>query len=90
MAHTLSANKRIRQSEARRARNKSDKSKMKTSIKKYMGALATGDVQAAEMALRASISTIYSVAGKGVIHKNQAARRASRMAKKLNALKTSK
>ena len=90
MAHTVSANKRIRQSRARRAKNKSEKSRMKTSIKKYAGALSTGDVEAAEMALRNSISIIYSAAGSGVIHKNQAARRASRMTKKLNALKASK
>jgi len=87
VAHTLSANKRIRQSEARRAKNKSEKSNMKTNIKKYANALTAGDVQNAETALRKSISTIYSTAGKGIIHKNQAARRASRMAKKLNALK---
>ena len=87
MAHTLSANKRIRQSEVRRAKNKSVKSKMKTTIKKYKSALAAGDVQTAEIALRKSISTIYSTAGKGIIHKNQAARRASRMTKKLNALR---
>jgi small subunit ribosomal protein S20 len=90
VAHTLSANKRIRQSEARRAKNKSEKSKMKTSIKKYTSALSTGDVQTAETALRNGISAIYKVAGKGVIHKNQAARRASRMTKKLNALKAIK
>ena len=90
MAHTLSANKRIRQSEARRAKNKSEKSRMKTSIKKYTSALATGDVTVAETALRESVSTIYSVAGKGIIHKNRAARKASRMEKKLNALKRQK
>jgi len=90
VAHTLSANKRIRQSEARRAKNRSEKSRMKTSIKRYASVLASGDVNAAEMALRKSISTIYSVAGSGIIHKNQAARRASRMTKKLNALKAVK
>ncbi len=90
MAHTLSANKRIRQSEARRAKNKSEKSKMKTSVKKYAGSLTAGDAQAAEAAMRESVSSVYKAASKGVIHKNQAARKTSRMAKKLNALKASK
>lgn len=89
MAHTISAQKRIRQSEARRLKNRSEKSRMKTFIKKYDKALASGDVQAAESALKEGISVIYRAANKNVIHKNQAARRASRMTQKFNALKAS-
>ena len=87
MAHTVSARKRIRQTEKRRLRNKSEKSKVKTIIKKYHKAVAEGSVENAESAMRDSVSAVYRAAGKGTIHKNQAARRASRMAKKLNALK---
>jgi small subunit ribosomal protein S20 len=87
VAHTASARKRIRQSEARRAVNKSEKSKMKTYIKKYAAAIETKDTKTAEEALRESISVVYKAAGKNVIHKKQAARRVSRMMRKLNALK---
>ena len=87
MAHTLSALKRIRQTEARRLRNKSEKSRMKTSVKKYLKAVEEGDIQSAETLMKESISLIYRTADKDVVHKNQAARKVSRMVRKLNALK---
>ncbi len=88
MAHTISALKRIRQSEKRNLRNKSYKSKMKTMVKKFAVATQTGDAQTAEAAFKSATATIASIGSKGVIHKNQVARRQSRLAKKLNALKT--
>ncbi|MGE4268155.1 MAG: 30S ribosomal protein S20 [Deferribacterales bacterium] len=88
MAHTISALKRIRQSEKRNLRNKSYKSKMKTMVKKFTTATQTGDVETSEAAFKAAAATIASIGSKGVIHKNQVARRQSRLAKKLNALKT--
>ncbi|TCK60479.1 30S ribosomal protein S20 [Seleniivibrio woodruffii] len=88
MAHTISALKRIRQSEKRNLRNKSYKSKMRTMVKKFTAAATTGDAQTAEAAFKTATSTIASIGSKGVIHKNQVARRQSRLAKKLNALKT--
>ena len=88
MAHTISALKRIRQSEKRNLRNKSYKSKMKTMVKKFAVAVQTGEAQTAESAFKAATATIASIGSKGVIHKNQVARRQSRLAKKLNALKT--
>lgn len=87
MAHTVSARKRIRQTEKRRLRNKSEKSKVRTFIKKYNKAVAEGNAENAEQAMRDSVSLMYRAAGKGVIHKKQAARKVSRMARKLNALK---
>jgi small subunit ribosomal protein S20 len=87
MAHTVSARKRIRQSEKRRLANKSKKSAMKTSIKKYLKAVASGDIASAEQLINQSISVLYRTADKGIIHKNQAARRVSRLVKRLNALK---
>ena len=86
MAHTLSARKRIRQTEKRRLRNKSAKSRMKTSVKKFNTAVATKQ-EGAEALLKESIGMLYKNATKGVIHKNQAARKASRLARKLNAMK---
>lgn len=88
MAHTLSALKRIRQSEKRKLRNKSYKSKMRTMVKKFNAAAESGDAQNAEKAFKEAVSTIASVGSKGVIHKNQVARRMSRLALKLNASKS--
>lgn len=88
MAHTLSAKKRIRQSEKRRLRNKSYKSKMKTLTKKFIAAVNSGDLSVAEECFKTVSREILKISSKGVIHKNQAARRISRLAKKLNSLKS--
>jgi small subunit ribosomal protein S20 len=86
VAHTVSARKRIRQSEKRRLINRAEKSKMRTTIKKFNTAVAE-KAENAEAIMRESVSALYRAAGRNTIHKNQAARRASRMAKKLNAMK---
>jgi len=88
MANTLSAKKRIRQSEKRRLRNKSYKSKMRTLTKKFVAAVNSGDLSAAEESFKTVSREILKISTKGVIHKNQAARRVSRLAKKLNSLKS--
>ncbi|MGA1846499.1 30S ribosomal protein S20 [Deferribacter abyssi] len=89
MAHTLSAKKRIRQNEKRRLRNKSYKSMMKTFTKKFLAAVEAGDYEEAEKRFNEVVKVIYKVKSKGVIHKNQAARRVSRLAKRLQSLKDS-
>lgn len=83
MAHTLSALKRIRQSEKRRLINKSNKSAMKTYIKKYMKALETG-ADNTETLLKQAVSVIYKTARKGAIHQKQASRKVSRLTMKFN------
>ncbi|MDE7034266.1 MAG: 30S ribosomal protein S20 [Mucispirillum sp.] len=83
MAHTLSALKRIRQSEKRRLINKSNKSAMKTYIKKYMKALETG-ADNTEALLKQAVSVIYKTAHKGAIHQKQASRKVSRLTMKFN------
>lgn len=88
MAHTLSAKKRIRQSEKRRLRNRSYKSKIKTLTKKFIAAVNSGDLSVAEESFKTVSREILKISTKGVIHKNQAARRVSRLAKKLNSLKS--
>jgi small subunit ribosomal protein S20 len=90
VAHTLSAIKRIKQSQKRRARNKAEKSKLRTSVKKYNVAIDKADAMSAEELLKASVKAVYKASSKNVIHKRQAARRVSRMTKKLNALKAAK
>ena len=89
VAHTLSARKRIRQSEKRNLINRSNKSRMRTSIKKYVKAVESG-AENMEVLLKEAVSTIYKTARKGAIAKKQASRRVSRLTLKLNAVKAAK
>jgi small subunit ribosomal protein S20 len=87
VAHSLSAKKRIRQNLKRRARNRHRKDLVKEQVKAYQAALTSGDVEKAEQELRKTASRLAKVAAKGTIHKNTAARKRSRLARKLNALR---
>ncbi len=87
MAHSLSAKKRIRQTEKRRARNRARKETIKVETKAFSAAVVKGDVTAAEKTLNALVSTLDRVKTKSTIHRNTAARKRSRLAKKLNQLK---
>ena len=87
MAHSLSAKKRIRQNLKRRARNRHRKELVKEQVKTYQAALTSGDVEKAEQELRKTASRLAKTAAKGTIHKNTAARKRSRLARKLNALR---
>ncbi len=86
MAHSLSAKKRVRQSENRRAINRSRKSSVKTQIKHFEAALASGDPKAAQEQFRLTAKRLDKVASTSTMHKKTAARKKSRLAKKLNAL----
>ncbi|NPV52763.1 MAG: 30S ribosomal protein S20 [Firmicutes bacterium] len=85
MPNIKSAGKRVRVTKVKTARNTAIKSSVKTAIKRYEVSLSGGDTQAAQEMLRKAVSAIDKAAAKGVIHKNQAARRKSRLAKKLLA-----
>ena len=82
MANTKSAEKRIRSNERKRVRNQMYRSRVKTMIRKAEQLIFGG--QPSEDAVREAISTLDKAAGKGIIHKNNAARRKSRLMKKLN------
>ena len=84
MANIKSAKKRILVTETKAARNKSIKSAVKTATKKVEAAVAAKDKEAAKAALTNAISTIESAASKGVYHKNNAARKVSRLTKLVN------
>ena len=86
MANIKSAKKRILVTETKTARNKSIKSAVKTSIKKVEAAVANKNKEEAQAALTAAISTITKEANKGVYHKNNAARKVSRLTKLVNEL----
>jgi small subunit ribosomal protein S20 len=82
VANIASQIKRNRQNEKRRVRNKAVRSEVKTRVKKAIDATQTGAEDAAE-ATRIAMKRIDKAAAKGVIHKNEAARRKSRLAKRL-------
>jgi len=82
-----SAEKRHRKSEERRLRNKSTKSAVKTSVKKFT-VLAQKKDPGADAALKEMIKKIDTAAGKGIIKKNTAARKKSRMQRYYNAMKS--
>ena len=86
MANSKSSKKRIRVAERRAERNKPLRTEARTYVKKAEVAIAAGDVAAAEVATREAISVLDKVAVKDVIHKNNAARRKSRLMVKFNAL----
>lgn len=85
MAHSKSAMKRVRQNEAARARNRWRKRAMRDAIKEFRDALTSGTPADAQEAFRKAGSIIDRTAQKGVIHRNQASRRKSRLAKVLAA-----
>ena len=85
MAHSLSAKKRVRQNEKRRARNRFRKDQIKSVVKGFTAALASGNLDQAAEALKTTVSRLDKVAAKHTIHKNTAARRRSRLTKRLNA-----
>lgn len=80
MPNTRSAAKRLRQTKGRTERNRSAKSRLRTSIKKVRLALDAGNREAAMAAFRAAVSIIDKTASKGVIHSRTAARYKSRLA----------
>ena len=86
MANIKSAKKRILVTETRAARNKSIRSEVKTAIKKVEAAVAAGDKAAAQAALVAATTEIDKACTKGVYHKNNAARKVSRLAKLVNGI----
>jgi len=86
MPTSLSAGRRVRQNLKRRARNRAAKSKVKTQISKLLAALESGDVEASRREFRLASQAIDKAAGKGVLHRNTAARRKSRLAAMVHRL----
>lgn len=86
MPNNAAAEKRMRQEQKRRLHNRSIKSLVRTQITKARTAIAAGD-ENSEEAVRRAVSELDRAAKKGVIHRNNAARRKSRLMKRLNAAK---
>ena len=86
MPNIKSAKKRVKVIEKKTLQNKMFKSSMKTEVKKYNAAVASGDVAAAQEAYKAATKKIDVAAAKGIIHKNAAARKKSQFTKALNGM----
>jgi len=89
LATHKSALKRAKQDEVKRIRNKSYKSRVKKAIKEVRAAIADNSPDQAEKKLSDATSLIQKTVSKGAIHKRQASRRISRLARQINGLRTS-
>lgn len=85
MPNTRSAKKQLRQNVKRRLRNRSRKSRMRSAATTYQETLASGELEAAPNQLRAAMSLVDRGAKQGLLHRNAAARRKSRLMKRLTA-----
>jgi small subunit ribosomal protein S20 len=86
MANTASAKKRAKQAEKRRRHNTALRSEFRTAIKKVRKAIAAGDKTQAQSIYQTSVSTLDSIADKGIFHKNTAARHKSRLSRAIKAM----
>jgi small subunit ribosomal protein S20 len=86
MPNIKSAIKRVKQNDKRRALNASQKSALRTSIKAVETAIANKDAQTAQSALQLAEKKLDKAAGKGLIHKNAASRKKSRLTLAVNSL----
>jgi small subunit ribosomal protein S20 len=88
VANHKSAEKRNRQAQAARLRNKMNKTKMKTAIRKLDEAVSAGTADVAKEILQEATSIIARTASKGTIHKRNASRKISRLTKRVNKMST--
>jgi small subunit ribosomal protein S20 len=86
LANSPQARKRARQAEKRREHNASLRSTLRTHIKKTVKAVESGEKAQAEAVYKETVSVIDKMAGKGMLHKNKAARHKSRLNQRIRAL----
>ncbi|MBX2824483.1 MAG: 30S ribosomal protein S20 [Gammaproteobacteria bacterium] len=86
MANTAQARKRVRQAEKSRQRNASQRSLMRTRVKRVFSAIDAGNREQAETAFKDAVPVLDHMARKGLIHKNKAARYKSRFSAQIRAL----
>lgn len=86
MAHTNSARKRIRQTTKRAHRNRAQRSRMNTFVKKVEAAIEAGDKDAANAALHDAQSVVFRNVAKGIVKKNTARRKISRLNARIKSL----
>lgn len=88
MANHKSAEKRARQTKVRTERNRFYRTRMKNITKAVHAAVATGDKEAADTALKVANKSLHSYVSRGFLKRNSAARKVSRLAKAVNSLNT--
>ena len=88
MANSAQARKRAHQAENRRQRNAGQRSALRTHIKNVAKAVAAGDAEAARAAYQKAVPVIDKSVGKGLIHKNKAARHKSRLGQHVRSLQS--
>ena len=86
MPHIKSQIKRDRKNKEQQAKNKAEKSALKTAMKKFDAAVTAGDKEAAATTYKVAVSAVDRAAGKNLIHKNNAAHKKSAMDKKMNEM----
>ena len=86
MPNIKSAKKRVLVAKVNSERNKADKSVLKTTLKKFEAAVTEGNREQADSAYQAAVQSIDKAAGKGILHKNAAARKKSQITLKMNKL----
>ncbi len=86
MPNIKSAKKRVQIGAVRNMRNKSDRSELKTVIKKFDAAVSAGDREQAQSAYKVAVKCVDKAAAKGIIHKNNAAHKKSSIDAKMNAM----
>jgi len=84
LPHTKSAKKALRVSQRRRDQNKPVRSQVKTYVKKAERSISSNELESAKEAVQRALTALDKAAQKGVVHPNNAARRKSRLMKKLN------
>jgi small subunit ribosomal protein S20 len=86
MPHHKSAEKRLRQTESRTVVNRARMSRVRTFVKKVESAIASGDKEAAQVAMKAAQPELHRATTKGVMHRNTVARKLSRLSSQINGL----
>ena len=86
MAHTISAKKRIRQTVRRTERNKARRSRIRTFLRKVEEAIDAGEKSEAETAFKEMMPEMHRGVSKGLLHKNTAARKLSRLSARIKTL----
>ena len=86
MPNIKSAKKRVLLTKVNTERNKMDKSNLKTTLKKFDAAVESGNREQADGAYKAAVKTIDKAVNKGILHKNNAARKKSSITVKLNKM----
>ena len=86
MANHKSALKRARQNEIKRTRNKGHKTRAKTAIKNVRNAIAENSLETSREKLSEAVSVLQKTVSKGIIHRNTASRKISRLSRQINRL----